>query len=99
MDEQIAVFQRVLKKELEQEISMVEISYETIQLYNDEIDEAMIPNEVLVTLGDMVTASSILFVDATGNEYMRIAVQDDETFVYDKYVRWFINYEPVEWEV
>lgn len=91
MNEQISMFQRVLKSELEREVSMAEISYETIQLYKDEIDEAMIPNEVLATLGDMVTASSILFVDATGNEYMRIAVQDEETFAYDKYVRWFIN--------
>lgn len=99
MNEQITMFQRVLKKELKQEISMAEISYETIQLYNDEIDEAMIPNEVLVTLGDMVTASSILFVDEIGNDYMRIAVQDEETFEYDKYIRWFINYEPVDWEV
>ncbi|MDA1558214.1 hypothetical protein PDK45_25120 [Bacillus cereus] len=99
MNEQISVFRSVLQRELEREVSMDEISYETIKFYKDEIDEAMIPNEVLATLGDKVTASSILFVDAEGNEYMRIAVQDEGTFVHDKYVRWFINYKPVDWKV
>lgn len=80
-------------------ISINEIGYETIWLYKDEVDEHFIPLEVLETLDEVVVASSVLYVDKNGDEYMRIAVQDHETLAYDKYVRWFLNNEPLDWEM
>lgn len=95
----ITIFQKELKKQKGIEVSLNEIGYETISLYKDEIDELLIPLEVLETLDELVVASTIVYTDEHGDEYMRIAVQDSETLAYDKYVRWFINYTPLDWEI
>lgn len=78
---------------------MDDLGSETILLYKEEIDEALIPLSVLETLNETVLASSIVFVDEQAHEYMRIALFNDDTQEYDKYVRWFLNYEPINWEV
>ncbi|WP_223553884.1 hypothetical protein [Lysinibacillus sphaericus] len=83
----------------QQQLTVSQLSYETIELYRDEIDETMIPDSVLETLDEIVIASSIIFVDEKGDEYLRIAVLNDETAEYDKFVRWFINNEPIDWAV
>ncbi|TSI11085.1 hypothetical protein [Lysinibacillus sp. BW-2-10] len=95
----INLFQNELKKQKGIEVSLNEIGYETISLYKDEIDELLIPLDVLETLDELVVASTIVYTNEHGDEYMRIAVQDSETLAYDKYVRWFINYKPLDWEV
>lgn len=100
-DEQVGpiiLFQNEFKKQKGIEVSLNEIGYETISLYKDEIDELLIPLDVLETLDEFVVASTIVYTDEYGDEYMRIAVQDTETLAYDKYVRWFINYTPMDWE-
>lgn len=95
----IILFQKEFKKQKGIEVSVNEIGYETISLYKDEIDEMLIPLDVLETLDELLVASTIVYTDENGDEYMRIAVQDTKTSAYDKYVRWFINNEPVDWEV
>lgn len=95
----IYMFLNEFKQHTGKYVSIDEIGYETVSLYKEEIDEALIPSDVLETLDEMVVASSILFTDENGDEFMRIAVQDSETLEYDKYVRWFINNEPCNWEV
>lgn len=94
----IILFQKEFKKQKGIEVSLNDIGYETISLYKDEIDELLIPLDVLEMLDDLVVASTIIYTDEHGDEYMRIAVQDSETLAYDKYVRWFINYTPLDWE-
>ncbi|KAA2396105.1 hypothetical protein F2Y18_15785 [Bacillus cereus] len=74
-----------------------DLLYEIIWLYRDEIDEALIPLSILETLNETVVTSSIIFVDGKGDEYMRIAIFDEQTQEYDKFVGWFINYEPIDW--
>lgn len=93
------MFLEEFEKRMNKKVSIDEIGYETIWLYKDEIDEALIPSAILETLSEVVVASSILFTDENGVEYMRIAVQDEITLAYDKYVRWFIDYQAVDWEV
>lgn len=95
----IYMFLKEFKQHTGKEVSIDEIGYETVSLYKEEIDEALIPSDVLKTLDETVVASSILFTDENGDEFMRIAVQDSETLEYNKYVRWFINNEPCNWEV
>jgi len=92
------MFLNEFKQHTGKDVSIDEIGYETVSLYKEEIDEALIPSDVLETLDEMVVASSILFTDENGDEFMRIAVQDNETLEYDKYVRWFINSIPFNWE-
>lgn len=94
----IILFQNEFKKQKGIEVSLNEIGYETISLYKDEIDDLLIPSEILETLDELVVASAIVYTDEYGDEYMRIAVQDSKTLAYDKYVRWFINNEPIDWE-
>lgn len=93
------MFLNEYKQKIGTVISIDEIGYETVWLYKDEVDEHLIPLDVLEILDEVVIASSILYVDENGDEYMRLAVQDHETLEYDKYVRWFINNEPLDWEV
>lgn len=94
----IILFQNEFKRQKGIEASLNEIGYETISLCKDEIDDLLIPSEILETLDELVVASTIVYTDEYGDEYMRIAVQDSETLVYDKYVRWFINNELIDWE-
>lgn len=94
----IYMFLKEFKQHTGKDVSIDEIGYETVSLYQEEIDEALIPSDVLQTLDEMVVASSILFTDENGDEFMCIAVQDSETLEYDKYVRWFINNKPFNWE-
>lgn len=94
----IYMFLKEFKQHTGKDVSIDEIGYETVSLYQEEIDEALIPSDVLQTLDEMVVASSILFTDENGDEFMCIAVQDSETLEYDKYVRWFINNKPCNWE-
>lgn len=93
----IYMFLQEFKQHTGKDVSIDEIGYETVSLYKEEIDEALIPSDVLETLDEMVVASSTLFTDENGDEFMRIAVQDSETLAYDKYVRWFINNKPFNW--
>lgn len=93
------MFLKEFKQHTGKDVSIDEIGYETVSLYKEEIDEALIPSNVLKTLDKIVVASSILFTDENGDEFMRIAVQDSETLEFNKYVRWFINNEPCNWEV
>lgn len=93
------MFLNVFKKQTGITILLNEIGYETVSLYKDEIDEVLIPLDVLETLDDLVVASAISYTDENGDEYMCIAVQDSETLEFDKYVRWFINNTPIDWEV
>lgn len=95
----IIMFQNEFKKQKGIEVNLNEIGLETISLYIDEIDELLVPLEVLETLDELVVASTIEYTDEHGDEYMRIAVQDSETLAYDKYVRWFINSTPLDWEI
>ena len=93
------MFLKQFEKRMSKKISIDEIGYETVWLYKEEVDEALIPSAVLKTLEEVVVASSVLYIDENGDEYMRIAVQNHETLEYDKYVRWFINNVPIDWEV
>lgn len=95
----IILFQKVFKQQKGIEIGLHEIGYEIVSLHKSEIDEMLIPLDILETLDELVVASSIVYTDEHGDEYMRIAVQDSKTLAYDKYVRWFINYTPLDWEV
>ncbi|MFJ5766923.1 hypothetical protein ACIP9C_16350 [Lysinibacillus sp. NPDC093210] len=95
----IIMFQNIFKQQKGIEVGLNEIGYETISLYKDEIDELLIPIDVLETLDELVVASTIVYIDGHGDEYMRIAVQDSETLAYDKYVRWFINNTLLDWEI
>ena len=95
----ISVFLKEFEKRMNKKITIDDIGYETVWLYKEEVDEVLIPLDVLETLDEVVVASSVLYVDENGDEYMRLAVQDHETLEYDKYVRWFINSEPLDWEV
>lgn len=94
----IILFQNEFKRQKGIEVNLNEIGYETISLYKDEIDDLLIPSEILETLDELVVASTIVYTDEHGDEYMHIAVQDSETLAYDKYVCWFINNEPIDWE-
>lgn len=94
----IYMFLNEFKQRTGKDVSIDEIGYETVSLYKEEIDEALIPSDVLETLDEMVVASSNLFTDENGDEFMRIAVQESETLEYDKYVQWFINNKPCNWE-
>lgn len=93
------MFLKEFEKRMNKTITIDDIGYETVWLYKEEVDEALIPSDVLETLDEVVVASSILYVDKNGDEYMRLAVQDLETLEYNKYVRWFINSEPLDWEI
>lgn len=93
------MFLKEFEKQMNKTITIDDIGYETVWLYKEEVDEVLIPSDVLETLDEVVVASSILYVDENGDEYMRLAVQDHETLAYDKYVRWFINNEPLNWEI
>lgn len=95
----ISMFLKEFEKQMNKTITIDDIGYETVWLYKEEVDEVLIPSDVLETLDEVVVASSILYVDENGDEYMRLAVQDHETLAYDKYVRWFINNEPLDWEI
>ena len=94
----ISMFLKEFEKQMNKKITIDDVGYEAVWLYKEEVDEVLIPFDVLETLDEVVVASSILYVDEKGDEYMRLAVQDHETLAYDKYVRWFINNEPIDWE-
>lgn len=96
--EPISMFLSEFEKKMNKVITIDDIGYETVWLYKEEVDEVLIPSDVLETLDAVVVASSILFTDENGDEYMRLAVQDNETLNYDKYIRWFINSTPLDWE-
>lgn len=93
----VSMFLKEFEKHMQRTLTIDDVSYETIWLYKDEIDETLIPADVLETLSEVVVASSILFVDENEVEYMRIAVQDEKTLAYDKYVRWFVDYKAIDW--
>lgn len=97
MMEPITMFLKEFELKTNTVITIDDIGYETVWLYKEEVDEAFIPSDVLETLDAVVVASSILFTDESGDEYMRLAVQDPLTLTYDKYVRWFINHTPLDW--
>ena len=71
-------------------VPISEIGYETVLLYKEEIDEKLVPAEVVDHLEGPIETESASYIDTNGDEHLVILV---ETGSLEPYEVWLINGE------
>jgi hypothetical protein len=65
-------FVEALEKEFLVEVNKDQISYEGNELYLDEIDESLIPSEIIEGLPEALLFETMIFEDSEGTEWIGI---------------------------
>lgn len=78
----------VLELKLGKIIPLHEIGYETISLMCEEIDEEIIPENIISVLSEPVVCDSANYTDDEGNYYTLISI---ETGNLESYEVWMVN--------
>ncbi|MGE7672111.1 hypothetical protein ACQKMV_00830 [Lysinibacillus sp. NPDC094403] len=73
-------------------ISVNEVGYESLQFEKEEIDEILIPTEILAPLLEPIMTTSVDYTDAEGNYYLYLSVSRDEIGL-PSYEVWLVNGE------
>lgn len=71
-------FVQTLEGEFQVEVDRNQISYEGNELYLDEIDESLVPNEMLIGLPKSLLFETMLFEDQQGTEWIGIIAMHPE---------------------
>jgi hypothetical protein len=72
-------FLTTLECEFKVQVDREEVSYEGIQLYLDEIDESLIPPDMLLNLPESLLFETLMFDSYDGTEWLGIVAMDVET--------------------
>lgn len=72
-------FVSILKDEYEIEAELEEVSFEANELYLDEIDESLIPNEMRDGLPEVLMFETIVFEDHEEIEWIGAIAKDPES--------------------
>ncbi|RUL54156.1 hypothetical protein [Lysinibacillus antri] len=83
---------QVLTKKLGYYVPISEIGYETIWFMKDEVDNKLIPPQIIEHLAQPIIANSASFTDADGNYYLVIII---EIGLPEPYEVWLVNDEIV----
>lgn len=75
-------------------IAIDEVGYESLQFEKEEIDETLIPTEILAHLPEPIVITSVDFTDADGNYYLYLSVSRDVIGL-PSYEVWLINGEVI----
>lgn len=78
----------VLEQKLGKKILLHEIGYETIWFMHDEIDEEIVPLNIISNLAEPVICESANYTDDEGNYYTLIII---ETGNVNPYEAWLVN--------
>jgi len=71
-------------------ISIEEVSYESLLFEKEEIDETLIPTQILTPLSESIMTTSVDYTDTEGNYYLYLSVSDDEIGL-PPYEVWLMN--------
>jgi hypothetical protein len=71
-------FVQTLEGEFHRKVDYDQISYEGNELYLDEIDESLVPQEMLVGLPESLLFETMLFEDQQGTEWIGIIAMHPE---------------------
>ena len=71
-----------------------EVGYESLLFEKEEIDETLIPTEILAPLPESIVTSSVDFTDDEGNYYLYLSVSRDEINK-PPYEVWLVNGEVI----
>ncbi|WP_240376102.1 hypothetical protein [Bacillus piscicola] len=77
--EEIDWFVHMLKSLYQKSVDREDIGYEGIELYLDEIDEALIPADVLEPLPEFLLFETMLYVDEEGKDWLGAIALHPET--------------------
>lgn len=83
----------VLERKLRKKIQLHEIGYETISLMREEIDDEIIPNNIILSFAEPVVFDSANYTDDEGNYYTLISI---ETGNLEPYEVWMVNDKVIE---
>ncbi|MEK5489054.1 hypothetical protein [Lysinibacillus sp. FSL M8-0355] len=83
----------VLEQKLVKKIMLHEIGYETMWFMHDEIDEEIVPLNILSILAEPVICESANYTDDEGNYYTLIII---ETGNVNPYEAWLVNDKVIE---
>ena len=72
-------FVKTLESEFSVEVDRNQISYEGNELYLDEIDESLIPSEMLDNLPESLLFETMVFDHEDGTEWLGMVAMDVET--------------------
>lgn len=72
-------FVSILKDEFEVEAELKEVSFEANELYLDEIDESLIPNEMREGLPEVLMFETMVFEDHEEIEWIGAIAKDPES--------------------
>lgn len=78
----------VLEQKLQKEIKLHEIGYESISLMHNEIDNKMIPINIISKLEEPVVFDCANYTDDEGNYYTLISIEIEDAKPYEV---WLIN--------
>lgn len=59
-------------------IAIEEVGYESLQFEKEEIDETLIPKEILTPLQEPIMTTSVDYTDDEGNYYLFLSVSRDD---------------------
>lgn len=79
LDEGIKWFVKTLEDEFKVKIDRSQISYEGNELYLDEIDESVIPNEMIKELPEQLMFETMMFNDSEGTEWIGAIVSHPDS--------------------
>ena len=71
-------------------VPLAEIGYESHLFYKEEIDEQLVPMNIIEHLEGPILTESASYTDSVGNYYLVIQV---ETGAVDPYEVWLVNHE------
>ncbi|RUL54151.1 hypothetical protein [Lysinibacillus antri] len=78
----------VLSKKYDVHVSISDIGYETVWFEKDDVDEQLVPADVLEALADPIIADSANFTDDQGDYYVVIVI---DTGQLEPYEIWMVN--------
>jgi hypothetical protein len=77
--EELVWFVKTLDGEFQVKVDRNQISYEGNELYLDEIDESLIPSEMLDNLPEWLLFETMVFGGEDGTEWLGVVAMDVET--------------------
>lgn len=92
--ESIQLFRKILKEHGDMELEESKITIESTELYQDEIDERLIPIEHLKLLPDPILFDTVLYEDEKGSEWLAGIVINPATRERE-YIVLILNGEPM----
>ena len=78
----------VLGKKLKRKIGLHEIGYETMWFMHYELDEEIVPLNIILNLAEPVVCDSANYTDDEGNYYTLIAIETDNVNPHEV---WLVN--------